>query len=58
MDNIRIIPHRVNKDIISPKGIHIKLKHHNQDIDIKPPTLRNTSSIVKNRNMLLIFIYE
>ena len=58
MDNIRIIPHKVKKDIVSPNGTHIKLKHHNQDIDIKPPTLRNTSSTVKNRNTLLIFIYE
>ena len=58
MDNIRTIAHKAIKDIISPKGIHIKLKHHNQDIDIKPPTLRNTSSIVKIRNTLLIFICE
>ena len=58
MDNTRTIPHKIMKDIISPKGTHIKLKHHNQDIDIKPPILRNTSSIVKIRNTLLIFICE
>ena len=51
-------PHKAIKDIISPKGIHIKLKHHNQDIDIKPPILRNTNSIVKIRNILLVFICE
>lgn len=58
MDNNRTIPHKVNTDIINPKGTHIKLKHHNQDIDIKPPTLRNTNSIVKIRNILLVFIDE
>jgi hypothetical protein len=58
MDNPKMTPHKAIKDITSPKGTHIKLKHHNQDIDIKPPILRNTNSIVKIRNMLLIFIDE
>ena len=58
MDNPKITPHKASKDITSPKGIHIKLKHHNQDVDIKPPTLRNTNIIVKISNILLIFIGE
>lgn len=56
MDSIITIAHKVIKDITSAKGTHIKLKHHNQDIDIKPPILRNTNSIVKIRNTLLSFI--
>ena len=58
MDSTRTIPHKIMKDITSPKGTHIKLKHHNHDIDIKPPILNNTNSIVKIRNTLLSFIDE